>query len=71
MKLNKPFYIDRRAGENHISLDGEWKFLWLDEATEDISSLAFKYKMRGIVTVYAGNCLVPGVTYGKTALRNS
>ncbi len=43
MKLNKPFYIDKRTGKNHISLDGEWKFLWLDEATEDISSLAFKY----------------------------
>ena len=44
MKLNKPFYIDKRTGENHISLDGEWEFLWSDCETNDISSLSFEHK---------------------------
>ena len=34
MNLNHPFYIDKRAGENHISLDGVWSFTSTDNKTE-------------------------------------
>lgn len=31
------FYIDHHPGQ--ISLDGEWRFEWLDEAAEEIGAL--------------------------------
>ena len=44
MKLNQNYYIEQRQNENHIDLNGEWSFLWLDEITDTISNLKCEYK---------------------------
>jgi len=43
MNLNKPYYIEKRSGNSHINLSGEWKFAYCDNPVEDITSL--KYEM--------------------------
>ena len=42
MKLNQPYYIDRR--KNSIDLNGEWEFFWSDEVCENITENKWKYK---------------------------
>lgn len=44
MKLNQSYYIEKRQDKNHIDLNGEWSFLWLDNTTEDISKLEWQHK---------------------------
>lgn len=41
MKLNQPYYIEKRSGNAHIDLDGTWEFCWEDEAQNDVSKLGF------------------------------
>ena len=37
------FYIDKRRGDAHLPLDGEWSFCYIDSATDDISRLEFTH----------------------------
>ena len=34
MELNQSYYIDKRRGAAHVSLDGEWEFCYADEACD-------------------------------------
>ena len=43
MKLNQPYYIEKRKNACHIDLDGSWEFGWEDAAREDVSTLALAY----------------------------
>lgn len=43
MKLNQPYYIEKRGNDNHISLDGEWSFCYEDAATDDVAALSFAH----------------------------
>lgn len=44
MTLNQPYYIDKRGGEAHIDLGGEWSFFWSDAALDSPSECEWKYK---------------------------
>ena len=46
MKLNQPYYIEKRKGEAHICLDGEWEFCYTDEVTDEPCALEFVYKTK-------------------------
>lgn len=43
MKLNTPWYIEKRTGKAHICLDGKWAFTFLDEPLENTQELSFPY----------------------------
>ena len=43
MKLVQPYYIEKRKGEAHLSLDGVWEFCYVDEATDEPRPLDFGY----------------------------
>lgn len=44
MDLCQPYYIEKRKGEGHLSLNGEWEFCWKDQAQDDVESISFDYK---------------------------
>ncbi len=52
MSLVQPYYIDKRQGESHISLDGQWDFCWTDEVVESLESLQFSYETAIPSSVY-------------------
>lgn len=52
MNLNQPYYIEPRTGEGHLSLDGTWDFIWMDEPVETPDSLAWKYSAELPKSVY-------------------
>ena len=52
MKLNQPYYIEKRKNDAHINLDGEWEFCYTDEAHEDIGALDFKHTAKIPSSVY-------------------
>lgn len=43
-QLNQPYYIEPRAGENHIELNGEWDFFWSDKVLESFEEEPWKYR---------------------------
>ncbi|MBQ7792111.1 MAG: hypothetical protein IJ367_01285 [Clostridia bacterium] len=51
MTLTQPYYIDKRQGENHISLNGQWEFCWADKE-EQIENLSFSHKTEIPSSVY-------------------
>lgn len=62
MKLNHQYYIEPRSGKNHISLDGEWDYAYLDNATDDIGSIDWKLKTKIPSSTYrslAGSGILP------------
>lgn len=44
MKLNQPYYIDRRNGYRHAELDGAWDFFWSDEEVESFLNQSWPYR---------------------------
>ena len=42
-RLEQPMYIDRRQGDNHLPLDGEWEFTWAKEQSEAPWELSFAH----------------------------
>ena len=44
MKLNQPYYIEPRSGENHIDLCGSWEFFGSDTVLENPDKSLFTYK---------------------------
>ena len=44
MKLNQPYYIDRRDGYRHAELDGAWDFFWSDEEVGSFSNQSWPYR---------------------------
>ena len=52
MNLCQPYYIDKRAGAAHVSLDGEWNFCWTDTAVDAPSALSFEYPTEIPASVY-------------------
>ena len=44
MKLNQPYYIDRRNGYRHAELDGAWDFFWSDEEVESFFNQSWPYR---------------------------
>jgi len=44
MNLVQPYYIDKRQGSSHISLDGQWDFTWEDVPKENVQALTFSHK---------------------------
>lgn len=47
MNINKPYYIEKRSGNSHISLSGEWKFTYCDSPKEEIKNI--NYDMSAIL----------------------
>ena len=43
MRLNQPYYIEKREGENHVDLNGQWDFCWMDSKALDVGAIEFKY----------------------------
>lgn len=43
MKLNQPYYIEKRKGENHIDLNGKWDFCYLDLPEDNVCGIKFEY----------------------------
>ncbi len=42
MKLQQPFYIDKRKMQkNHLNLNGQWDFCYLDNCTDTPQTLSF------------------------------
>ncbi len=67
MNLIQPYYIEKRLGDGHISLDGEWEFCYEDAARESIKELRFEHTTQIPSSVYhslhrAG--LLPDPYYG-------
>lgn len=52
MKLNQPYYIEKRKNSNHIELDGEWEFCSSDDARDDIGSLRYENTTQIPLSVY-------------------
>lgn len=52
MELNQPYYIEKRRGNAHISLDGEWDFCWTDDPQDTVSMLNFSYTTEIPSSVY-------------------
>jgi len=52
MKLNQPYYIEPRKGENHLNLNGEWEFGYADKVTEKPSEDMWKYKTQLPKSIY-------------------
>ncbi len=52
MKLSTPFYIEKRSGENHIDLCGEWEFTYTSEPSDDTDSIDFSHKATIPSSVY-------------------
>ena len=52
MKLNTPYYIEKRDNKNHISLDGEWSFCYSDADCTDVCNLDFPHKTTVPASVY-------------------
>lgn len=52
MKLNTPYYIEKREEANHISLDGEWSFCYNDREIADISMLDFSHRTAVPASLY-------------------
>ena len=47
MKLQTPFYIEKRDGEGrHIDLNGKWEFCYTDEPAKEPEKLSFEYETR-------------------------
>ncbi len=44
MKLNQPYYIEKRSEDKHIDLKGEWEFLYLDKRIEKVSDIEWTLK---------------------------
>lgn len=44
MKISTPFYIEKRTGNNHISLDGIWDFNHIPTPAEEISQITYPHK---------------------------
>lgn len=44
MNTCQPYYIDKRNHEKHIDLNGSWDFCYVEEISEDVSTLNFAYK---------------------------
>lgn len=44
MKLNQPYYIDRRSGDAHLDLSGRWELLYTDEPIDEPSAAEWKYE---------------------------
>lgn len=41
MKLNQPYFIEKRSGKTHISLSGKWEFTYCDVPTDEISEINY------------------------------
>lgn len=52
MNLNQPYYIEKRKGNSHISLDGEWDFCYRDNECSTVDKLIFEYKANIPESVY-------------------
>lgn len=52
MRLNHPYYIEKRKNDAHLSLDGEWELCYTDEAQEEIGALDFKHTTKIPSSVY-------------------
>lgn len=52
MKLNQPYYIEKRKNNAHIALDGEWEFCYEDAARDDVGALKFEHKTEIPSSVY-------------------
>ncbi len=44
MNLNTPYYIEKRSGNSHISLSGEWEFSYCDKPAEELSCINYNYR---------------------------
>lgn len=44
MKLTTPFYIEKRQGEGHVDLCGEWEFTYIPKAVENPESVKFPHE---------------------------
>lgn len=44
MKLNQPYYIDRRSGDARLDLSGRWELLYTDEPLDEPSGAEWKYE---------------------------
>ena len=72
MKLNQPYYIEKRKNACHIDLDGLWEFGWEDVARDDVSTLVFAYTTSVPSSIYyslyhAG--VLPDPYYGTNSKR--
>lgn len=52
MNLSTPFYIEKRNGENHLDLCGEWEFAYLSEPADETEGIPFAYKATLPSSVY-------------------
>jgi len=52
MKLNQPYYIEKRTDKSHISLDGEWEFCYTDISQDETKALDFKYATQIPSSIY-------------------
>lgn len=52
MKLSQPYYIEKRKGLHHISLNGKWDFCWTDREVVDPSALDFAHSATLPCSVY-------------------
>ena len=44
MKLNQPYYIDRRSDEAHLDLSGRWELLYTDDPIDEPSGAEWMYE---------------------------
>lgn len=51
MQLAQPYFIDKRAGDAHLSLDGAWDFTW-QEGEVDPGSLSYPYQTELPASLY-------------------
>lgn len=43
MKLNQPYYIEKRSADAHLDLSGKWDFFWFDKEVESFEESLWKY----------------------------
>lgn len=70
MNLIQPYYIEKRTGDCHISLDGEWDFCYGDAEKESVGALRFEYKTNIPASVYHSlHCagVLPDPYYGENS----
>ncbi len=52
MNLSQPYYIEKRKGNNHINLNGQWDFCYSDKAVDRVNELTYPY-----------SCFMPSSVY--------
>ena len=52
MNLSQPYYIEKRKGNNHINLNGQWDFCYSDKAVDRVNELTYPY-----------SCFIPSSVY--------